>query len=77
MSDSVQHEMRYPKYLDHANVIGTIPDSEGHDTQAVLDEPDNQSLLQRRYSTANDTLALSGERQKKVTVSIVRECLMT
>ena len=46
MSDNVD-EMRYPKYLDHADVIGTIPNSESHDTQTVLDKPNNQSLLQR------------------------------
>jgi len=37
---------KQPPYLDHAHVVGTISDSESHDTETILDEPDNQGLLQ-------------------------------
>jgi hypothetical protein len=69
--------VKYPPYLDHANVIGTIADGESHDTQTVLDEPDDQCLLKRRYSAADNAFALDGEGQEKVAIAFVRERLMT
>lgn len=38
-------EARGSQYLNHANVIGTVSDSESHGTQTILDESDDESLL--------------------------------
>lgn len=44
--------------LDHTDIVGTISDSETHDSKVVLDQANDLSLLQGRDSAADDGVAL-------------------
>ncbi|KAJ2864202.1 hypothetical protein GGH94_003066 [Coemansia aciculifera] len=43
--------------LDHADVVGAVADGQAQRAQAVLDEPHDQRLLQRRHAAAQHGLA--------------------
>ena len=57
--------------LDHTDIIRAVADRERHRAHAVLDEPHDERLLQRRDAAAHHALALHREPQEQVLVLIV------
>lgn len=50
--------------LNHADVVSTVTDSKGHDTEVVFDKSNNLRFLQWRDSATNDGGTLCGEMQQ-------------
>lgn len=47
--------------LDHRDVVGAVTDSEAHGSETVLDKADDEGLLERRGTAADDGAAPSRE----------------
>lgn len=52
--------------LDHRHVVGAVTDGEAHRPEAVLDEPDDERLLQRRRAAAHDGAAPRRELEEEL-----------
>lgn len=48
-------------HLNHADVVGTISDSQSHNTKPILDEVDDERFLQRRHSATYDGLTFDSQ----------------
>jgi hypothetical protein len=64
-------------YLDHANIIRTIPNRKRHSAKTVLHKLHDKCFLEGRHPTAYDTLAQRRQAQQQVLVPLIRQCLPT
>ena len=71
----IQHLLTNVGRLDHAHIVRAIPDRQRHRAKTFLDEPDDQCLLQRGDTTADDGFALDRETQEEALAVFVGEGL--
>ena len=63
-------------YLDHADIVGTITNSQCHGSQTIFDKLNDKGFLQRRDSAAHNAFALSGKPEQKMLILCLTQCLV-
>lgn len=52
--------------LDHRDIVGSVSDSEGHDSEVVFDEVNDLGFLKGRDSAADDGVATGGQLEEEI-----------